>query len=268
LTALRPPLTSAIDQTEGSAAGSVQAVRRALSILRAFKIGDRALSLGEIAGRTRLDKGTTRRLLMTLIGEHLIDQNTETRNYSLGLGVLELVAGLGPRKDIGQRAQPILSEIAKETGATAFLGMLHDDAALCLARVDGDQAITVRFWSVGGKMPLHCGAGPRVLLAHLPQAELSRQLAAPLAALTPFSPCDPIALAKMLARIRKRGWEVAADDIVEGIASLGLPVHDRSGAVTAAVSISGLTTQILDRNRPRHLAILQRKVRDLENALG
>ena len=79
MTALRPPLTSAIDQTEGSAAGSVQAVRRALSILRAFKIGDRALSLGEIAGRTRLDKGTTRRLLMTLIGEHLIDQKKENR---------------------------------------------------------------------------------------------------------------------------------------------------------------------------------------------
>ena len=50
----------------------------------------------------------------------------------------------------------------------------------------------------------------------------------------------------------------------EGISSVGLPVHDRSGTVIAAISISGLHVHILADDRPRHLAILQRKVRELE----
>ena len=40
------------------------------------------------------------------------------------------------------------------------------------------------------------------------------------------------------------------------------------GAVTAAVSISGLQGHILERNKPRHLQILHDKVRDLERAIG
>jgi DNA-binding IclR family transcriptional regulator len=247
--------------------GSVRSVRRAFTILRAFRLTDRSLSLGEIAERAALDKATTRRLLMTLMKEHLIDQNAETKNYALSLGVLELASGFTPCDDLRQRAQPVLAAIAEATGATAFLGVFHDDTALCIGRVDGDQAIQIRSWSIGGRIPLHCGAGPRVLMAHRPMAELKRLLARPLEALTPRSPCDPLALSEMLARIRARGWELAVDDVVEGLTSLGLPVHDRSGAVIGAVSISGLHAHMIEGDRPRHLAILQRKMQALERAI-
>jgi DNA-binding IclR family transcriptional regulator len=260
---------SAEQESAGRGEGpvAVRAVGRAFGILRAFTPTDRSLPLGEIARRTGLDKSTTRRLLVTLMNERVIEQDRDTKTYALGFGVLELAAGLRPREDMRQRAQPVLAAIARATGATAFLGIVHDDAALCVARVDGDEAIQVRFWSIGGRMPLHCGAGPRVLLAHLPEAELRRQLARPLDPLTPQSPTDPKVLARALARIRRRGFEIAADDIVEGIASVGVPVHDRHGAVIAAISISGLSAQILDRSDPRHLSILERGARDLEQAI-
>ncbi len=248
--------------------GSVRAVRRAFAILRAFRLTDRSLALGEIAQRAALDKGTTRRLLMTLMREHLIDQNAETKNYSLSLGVLELGAGLTPCDDLRQRAQPVLASIAEATGATVFLGVFHDDAALCIGRVDGGQAIQIRSWSIGGRIPLHCGAGPRVLMAHRPEGEQRRLLARPLEAMTPFSPCDPQALTAILAQIRSRGWELGVNDVVEGLTSLGVPVRDRTGAVIGAVSISGLHAHIIEGDRPRHLAILQRKMQELANAVG
>ena len=55
---------------------------------------------------------------------------------------------------------------------------------------------------------------------------------------------------------------------MEGLTSLGVPVRDRAGAVIGAVSISGLHAHIVDGNRPRHLAILQRKMQELANAVG
>jgi DNA-binding IclR family transcriptional regulator len=248
-------------------AAPVRSVRRALAILRAFRLSDRSLALGEIARRARLDKATARRLLMTLMAERLVEQDADTKGYSLGLGVLELAAGLTPCDDLRQRAQPVLAAIAENTGATVFLGVVHDGAALCIGRVDGGEAIQIRAWSVGGRMPLNCGAGPRVLMAYRPAAELARILARPLEALTPFTPADAADLSATLARIRQRGWELGVNDVVEGISSVGLPVHDRSGTVIAAISISGLHVHILADDRPRHLSILQSKVRELEQRL-
>ena len=100
-------------RARGEHRGSVRAVGRAFGILRAFTPTDRSLALGEIARRTGLDKSTTRRLLMTLMNERLVDQDIETKSYSLSLGVLELAAGLRPRDDMRQRAQPVLAAIAQ-----------------------------------------------------------------------------------------------------------------------------------------------------------
>jgi DNA-binding IclR family transcriptional regulator len=247
--------------------GSVRAVRRALAILRSFTLSDRALALGEIAERASLDKGTTRRMLITLMAERLIEQDAATKGYSLGLGVLELAAGFTPCDDLRQRAQPVLAAIAEATEATAFLGVVHDGAALCIGRVDGGQAIQIRSWSIGGRLPLSCGAGPRILLAFRPAEEIAAALARPLPALTPKSPTDPATLAATLETIRSRGWEVAIDDIIEGIGSLGLPVRDRAGRVIAAISISGLRPHILSGARPRHLEVLRAKVAELERRL-
>jgi DNA-binding IclR family transcriptional regulator len=252
----------------GDESGAVRSVRRALAILRAFRLSDRALSLGEIARRASLDKATARRLLITLMQERLVEQNAESKSYALGLGVLELGAGLQPCADLRQHAQPVLAAIAEATGATAFLGVVHDESALCIGRVDGDRTIQVRNWSIGGRLPLHCGAGPRVLMAWQPEEERLRLLARPLEALTPFTPAEPGRLDEILARIRERGWELAIDDVVEGISGLGVPVRNGGGVVVAAVSISGLHRDIRDGDRPRHLEILQSKVRDLERAIG
>ena len=69
-------------------------------------------------------------------------------------------------------------------------------------------------------------------------------------------------------RIRERGWELGVNDVVEGICSVGIPVRDRGGTVIAAISISGLPAHILVDDKPRHLAILQRRARELELRLG
>ena len=100
------------------------------------------------------------------------------------------------------------------------------------------------------------------------QRPLAQLLAGPLEALTPFTPADAAGLAAALARIRERGWELGINDVVEGLCSVGIPVRDRGGTVIAAISISGLPAHILADDKPRHLAILQRRARELELRLG
>jgi len=262
-----------MEETNGNSAApaddraTIRTVRRALAVLRAFRSTDRELPLGEIASRARLDKGTTHRLLRTLIVERLVEQQEAGMTYSLGIGVLELAAGLTREGDLRQRAQPVLAGLAESTGTTAFLGIVHDGQALCIGRVDGGLAIQIRSWSIGGRLPLHGGAGPRVLMANMPAGDRERLLAGSLEALTSRTPTDPVALRDRLATIRERGWDIGVNEIIEGVSSVAVPVRGRDGAVIATISISGLTPHMMEEGRPRHLPELQARVRKLEAGL-
>ncbi|MFX7663268.1 IclR family transcriptional regulator C-terminal domain-containing protein, partial [Acinetobacter baumannii] len=82
-------------------------------------------------------------------------------------------------------------------------------------------------------------------------------LAGDLVQLTPKSVTDRTELRTHFAQIRKRGWELAIDDVALGLTALAVPIFNRDGAVVAALSIAGLTPQMHQRGRPLHLEQLQ-----------
>ena len=96
-------------------------------------------------------------------------------------------------------------------------------------------------YQVGETLPLHLGAGPNILMAGLPAAELDRILERPLMAMTPHTIVDPDAIRSRLAVIREMGLAYAPDDVEVGLAAMGVPVRDRSGELVAAVSVVALT---------------------------
>ena len=241
----------------------VQAVSRAVTILRAFSAKRPVLSLGEVARATKLDKGTARRLLLTLTGAGLVNQDPLTHRYSLGMRVLELASAVEDNRTMREEARIVLGDLARRTGTTAFLGILRDGEALCLERVDGDHPVQVRAWNVGARLPLNCGGAPRVLLAYAPPEALDGLVRRGVSALTSKSQTDVVALRRDLARIRRRGWELAVDDVTLGIAALAAPVHGPNGETVAAISIGGLTQHLVDRGRSRFLQALLLSARDL-----
>lgn len=222
----------------------VRAVSRAVAILRCFTPGQMQLSLGEIAAETRLDAGTARRLLVTLRDEDLIAQGADGR-YHLTMQVWRLAAAVPEGRSLRDVAIDQLRELAQTTGHTVLLSVLRQKQAICIAREHGDSPVQVRWWPIGEAMPLNCGAAPRLLLAHMPDDERDTVLDAPLSALSRKSITNPIALREMLDDVRRNGWSLATDDVVEGLSALAAPVRNPSGSVVGAVSIGGLTASIL-----------------------
>jgi IclR family pca regulon transcriptional regulator len=245
---------------------SVRSVRRALSILRAFGPGERALPLGEIARRAEIDKATALRLLRTLIREHLVEQQP-SRDYSLSLGVLSLSAGATPADELRRRAQPMLAALAEMTEATAFLAVVHGGEALCIEALSGELAGPTLV-TVGLHVPLHACAAPRVLMAFLPLEARMAMLAAPLPALTPATPTDPYQVSAMLDTIRTRGWDNSHSEIEDGVSCLGLPLRDDAGEVIATVGIAARHPPDPDGEQPRHLETVIGKVREFERRYG
>lgn len=230
----------------GQSQYSVRAVLRAVAILRAFEPGVGSMALAEIARRAGLDKATCRRLLMTLKEAGLVDQNLVSQHYSLGIGVLEIASAVPPVSNLPDLAADLLRSLAETTGATVFLSVRRDDKALCLGRFMADAAVQVRWWDIGGTRPMNCGGAPRLLLAYAPPDEQERIISAGLTRFTAKSELDPGKLRADLRQICARGWEIAVDDVYEGLSAIAVPFFDSGGRFVGAISIAGLTARLRD----------------------
>lgn len=252
---------------DGSSLPRVRAVSRAIAILRAFSPETPYLALAGVAARAGLDAGTTRRILVTLRDDGLVRQDERSGHYCLTLGVLQLAGAVPQADSLKDLTESVLTALADETHATVFLSAAIDEEAICLARYHGESAIQVRWWAVGGSLPLNCGAAPKTLFAHTSEQTRERLLKQKLTQLTPHSVTDPNVLRAELDTIRTRGWALAQDDVADGLSALAAPVRNDAGEVIAAVSIGGLTPQIVGDGEPRILPRLLACAEDISGRL-
>ncbi|MEJ5902567.1 IclR family transcriptional regulator [Ochrobactrum teleogrylli] len=245
---------------------NVRAVTRALAILNSFA-GKNLQSLAEVTQETGLDKGTTRRLLLTLMDSGFIAQDPATQHYRLGRAVRDLAANVADDLDLKAIALPVLTELAADLHITAFISVYDEGDTVCLDRIHDMKGIEVHWWAIGGTLPYNCGGAPKLLLAYQSAQEITRLLKRPMTAMTPKSVMDVTEFRDQLERIRRRGWECAVDDVALGLTALAVPVLDRSGEVVCCISMAGLTPQMINRGRPVHLARLQAAAEQIERRL-
>jgi len=236
----------------------VRALDRGLALLSAFTPEAPELTLTDLARAAQLDKGTARRLLQTLMLAGWVRHDSGAARYALTTRLLTVASAVETGGALRAAGSEVLPELARRTGATAFLWTAEDGLALCLARVVAPQRdVDATWFSVGARAPMNCGAGPRVLLACLSPSERERALAVPLAVRTPASQTDRAALQRDVERIAAQGWDLARDDFVIGLAGLGVPIRARDGSLLGALSISGITSRFGDPAAPQHLALLR-----------
>lgn len=106
----------------------------------------------------------------------------------------------------------------------------------------------------------------RVLLAGLDEARLEQYLAATsLHQFTATTVGDTEALRAALKRVRDQGWAIVDSELEEGLRSVAVPIHDRSGRVVAAANVSAHASRTsLDQLRGELLPRLQATVARIE----
>ncbi|GGJ02450.1 IclR family transcriptional regulator [Neoroseomonas lacus] len=247
----------------------VRALDRGLALLAAFSPEQPALTLTDLARAAQLDKGTARRLLQTLQLAGWVRHDAANQRYALTTRVLTMAAAVETGAALRAASGDALHDLARRTGGTAFLWMAEDGMALCLARVIAPQPNVDAVWfSVGARSPMNCGAGPRVLLAGLSPQDRNRALAMPLSVRTPASQTDRAALLRDAETIATRGWDLARDDFVIGLAGLGVPIRAQDGSILGALSLSGMTSMFGDPAAPRHLTQLRSTATEISRQIA
>jgi DNA-binding IclR family transcriptional regulator len=247
----------------------VGAVQRALNIVEflAARPGLEA-SLAEIAAGLELPKPTVHRLLANLEAFRLVAPGPGAGTYRLGLRLLELGNAVADELHVARVARTHLVRLRDDTGETTHLAMLDGENVLYLDRVECDRAVRM-VSPVGARLPAHCTALGKAMLASFDDAELaSRFKGRKLARLTDRSVTDYADLISRLAHVRSSGYAVDDEEVEPGLRCIGAAVHDRSGAVVAAVSLSAPVDRL-----PHHLVEdVARRVRraadDVSGELG
>ncbi len=224
--------------------GGVAGLRDAVAVLDALAgEGEGGASrVAAIAGMRRRDAAV---LLAQLAEADLVEPAGGKGSYRLGIHLFRLGAAVGRRLEVRPAARPALEEIHAATEETAYLCVRRGDEALCVDRIDGlwVQSLTLR---LGETLPLHLGAASRALLAQESASFLRGYLRrTALERLTERTPVTKGAVERELRLVREQGYAVSDGDIRLGIASVGAPIRDHTGAVVAALSVGGLRPSIL-----------------------
>lgn len=213
-----------------AAPGGAAAVDRALSLLAAFRTGDVALSLTELAERTRLYKSTVLRLLCSLEHARLIqklDDGPNRGGYGLGNEVARLYGIYAASFSLERVVLPILRDLVAQTGESAAYHVLQGQpphlTRLCLYRVDSPQPIRDHI-RAGDVLPPDRGTGGRVLMAF--NDALAKRL--------------PEKDRKIAAEIRARGYYASVGDRLAEVAGISAPVFkpDGQGGQTIAAALT------------------------------
>jgi DNA-binding IclR family transcriptional regulator len=231
--------------------GGVQAVERAVNVLEVLaRRGEAGVS--EVAAEIEVHKSTAFRLLVALQGRGLVEQSGRRGKYRLGFGLIPLAGAVTDRLDIIQQGRDVCTRLAAELGETVNVAVLQEHYAVNVDQARGPSTVATHNW-IGQLTPLHCTSSGKVLLAHLDGARRDALLrASGMSALTRHTVTAATRLVEELARVREAGYAVAVEEYELGLNAVAAPVHDRSGDVIAAVSVSGPSYR-LDESRIRQL---------------
>ena len=207
---------------------------RAATILDAFDGTRPVLSLSELAARTGLPKSTVHRF-----AEQLLDLGWFERapgGYRVGMRLFE-VGGLADRSHrLREAALPLMHALSAATQCAVHLGVLDHGEVVYL------EKLPIRGLPLptrdGGRMPAHCTALGKVMLAYAGPEEIERVVAAGLPARTPRTIVDPACLRAHLEEVRLRGVAYDGEEACPGVACVAAPIRG-AGRAVGAVSATG-----------------------------
>jgi IclR family KDG regulon transcriptional repressor len=247
---------------------NVRSVARAVSILEQFSMERPEPSLTEISAGIGLSKSTTHRLLSTLEEAGMVELDRKTGRYRLGLKTFRLGSVASGSLELVRQAEPLLRDIAEETGQTALLLVADVGEALCVRRFDGDQQVRVLVMEAGKRVPFNCGAAQRVLLAHLTEPRWEEVVADHAARMTSYSLTTRAELDSDRREIRERGFSIGWEDCAVHACTLGAGVRRAGGDVVASVGILGIVQQFPAERLPLLIRRVMQLGRDLSAKLG
>jgi IclR family transcriptional regulator, pca regulon regulatory protein len=217
-----------------------QSLERGLAILECFTPGQPVLGIAELADLLGMSRSTTHRYVVTLAALGYLRQ-VRRRRYRLAFGVVGLGLSAMGGTSLAEHARPYLDGLCRRTGFTVSIAALDGPEVLLVERLRGarrGQQLIDLGQAPGSRLPAHCTATGKLLLAQLPEREQRHVLGEiTLGKHTPATIASKRALQAELQSIHGQSVVVAEEELVSGLYSIAAPVRRESGEAVAAVGM-------------------------------
>jgi IclR family transcriptional regulator, pca regulon regulatory protein len=213
-----------------------------LSMLACFTAEHPVRGIADMAEELELGRSTTHRYAITLVTLGYLEQRP-SRKYRLSSRVCDIGLSLLNSMVVRRVAREHLKELRARTGRTTSLGILGGNEVIYIDRWLGSRrgqyAVDAGI-GLGTRLPVHCSAAGKVLLARLPEAE-QRELIAKLRLTKrgPKSITTKTALRVELERVvADGGLAVEDEELLADRRALAAMVVGEEGVAVAAVELA------------------------------
>ena len=243
-------------------------------VLELMTAKTRDVSLTEVAQELNLGKGTVHRIVSTLRACEFVNQNPETKKYSLGVRVFEMGSAINKEEFLKKVMKPELFVLLEKSKETVSASLLENCEIRYIARVDSEQVLRVSIRE-GTRFPAHCTASGKVLLAGLSNEQLIEvyQRSDRLITLTENSISSFTKLMEVLSEVRMKDVACDYEEALIGVYCVAAPIKNSKNQTIAAVSISGPKERMTARGMKKFSGMLMettgkisRKIRGDENS--
>ncbi len=233
----RSGVTLLEEERRGRFSSSLQA---GLAILNCFSAQQPVLGIAKLADELNMSRSTTHRYASTLVALGYLEQD-HARRYRLAPRVADMGMSVLDSMALRGKAREHLRELREQTGRTVSLAVLDGTQIRYVDRLRGwrrgQHAVDLDL-GAGARMPAHCTAMGKVLLACLPEREREETVGAlELTRRGPNSITSKRALRAELQQVHEDGVAIGDEELGPGVRTIAAPIIGPDGEVIAAIGI-------------------------------
>lgn len=208
---------------------SVQSVVKAIDLLEALAQDGASLTVPALAKKLEINRNKAFRLLATLEDKGLVEQNSDSGTYHLGMQAFEMAQHILKSDNLIRMAHPILVELARKLDEAVYITVMNNDEVLFLDMVDSFQQIKA-VDLVGRRFPFFTNAAGKVIKS-VSSIDIfgrgAKKRGIP----------NPREFEEELDEIRRKGVAVDFNGLGEGICTVAVVIRDYAGKVVGALTL-------------------------------
>jgi DNA-binding IclR family transcriptional regulator len=233
------------DEAAPAGKPAVPAVARAVRVLEEVAAEPHGLTLSALARAVGAPKSSCLAVCTTLVDTGLL-RRSGSGHYQLGLKVVQLGRTYLARSDLATEFLRADEELGLLPDETIVLSVLNGREVTYVGTRPGKRPVAMRY-EIGLRLPAHCTASGKSLLAALPPGQIAERYAdGRFETLTRSSISSADGLAAELEQVRARGYAIDDEEAALGMLCFGAAVLDSTGRPAGALSVSMVKAAVDD----------------------
>lgn len=231
---------------------------RLFALLEVLASSERPHSLQSLVEEMGLPKPTLHRMLQQLESAGMLLRDGDGRHYGTGPRLRQLAENLLLHDTHHGARRAVLRQLVQEVGESCNITALSGSEVVYLDRVE--TAAPLRFYlHAGSRVPAHCSASGKVLLAQMSPARRRRLLEhAPLERYTPNTRVNPDTLEAECQQVRRDGYALDDEEFLPGLLCIAVQVARASGPANLCIAIQAPMVRMDAAKARQWLPALQR----------